>query len=796
MKTEYDILKHAKTLELDKVLQLLAAQTSTAAAAEKALEIIPSMDYKQARTLLTQTDDAFCLSASFGAPSFGRLEALDEILSRIKNAGRLNAGELLKIGELLSVIRTVKFWRSENGAGDKNSLDGFFARLTPNKQLENEITSAIISPEEISDNASSALFEIRKKIRKAGSDIREKLDRIVRSGASKYLQDGIITQRAGRFVVPVKAEHKSELPGLVHDTSSSGATLFVEPMAVVEINNEIRVLQNKEKDEIDRILYDLSVKVSEIHEALTVSYEALVDLDLIFAKASLGYKMKATAPQLNDKGIINLKNARHPLIDPKTVVPVNISLGKDYKLLLITGPNTGGKTVSIKTVGLFTLMAQCGLMVPCESGSELSVFGYVLSDIGDEQSIEQSLSTFSSHIKNIIKILQICDGHSLVLLDELCAGTDPIEGAALAQAILEKLLSLGATVCATTHYAELKSFALMREDAQNACCEFSVETLSPTYRLLIGVPGSSNAFEISKRLGLKEDIVSSASGLISGENRRFDEVIAQLLKAHSDVAKEKEAATEIRQNLEKNKHTVDTKLSQVDKQSEEIISNARKRAEDILDYAKNESNRLLGELEDMRAKINKENSADMIIKARSAINSRVKNLEKNADSHENQDKDFEGYVLPRELVKGDTIKVRGFSQNGTFLSQQGDIVTASIGSLRTKVNIKDVMLVTTKKPQFSNRRTVKTNVDKANTTAKTELDIRGYAADEGIMELERFIDGAIVMGIDTVYIIHGKGTGVLKNAVRKNLKTIPVVKTFRPGVFGEGEDGVTVVTLK
>jgi DNA mismatch repair protein MutS2 len=435
-------------------------------------------------------------------------------------------------------------------------------------------------------------------------------------------------------------------------------------------------------------------------------------------------------------------------------------------------------------------------MVPCESGSELSVFNFVLSDIGDEQSIEQSLSTFSSHIKNIIKILHICDGRSLVLLDELCAGTDPIEGAALAQAILEKLLSLGATVCATTHYAELKSFALMREDAQNACCEFSVETLSPTYRLLIGVPGSSNAFEISKRLGLKEDIVSSASSLISGENRRFDEVIAQLLKAHSDVAKEKEAATEIRQNLEKNKHTVDTKLSQVDKQSEEIINNARKRAEDILDYAKNESNRLLGELEDMRAKINKENSADMIIKARSAINSGVKNLEKNADSHENADKEFDGYVLPRELVKGDTIKVRGFSQNGTFLSQQGNIVTASIGSLRTKVNIKDVMLVTNKKPQFSNRRTVKTNVDKANTTAKTELDIRGYAADEGIMELERFIDGAIVMGIETVYIIHGKGTGVLKNAVRKHLKTLPVVKTFRPGVFGEGEDGVTVVTLK
>ena len=796
MKTEYDIVKHAKTLELDKVLQLLAAQTSTAAAAQKALEIIPSMDYEQVRTLLTQTDDAFCLSASFGAPSFGRLEALDEILSRIKNAGRLNAGELLKIGELLSVIRTVKLWRGENGAGANNSLDGYFARLTPNKTLENEIKNAIISPEEISDNASSILFEIRKKIRKAGSDIREKLDRIVRSGTSKYLQDGIITQRSGRFVVPVKAEHKSELPGLVHDTSSSGATLFVEPMAVVEINNGIRVLQNKEKDEIDRILYEISVKVSEVYESLTASYAALVDLDLIFAKAALGYKMKATAPVLNDKGVINLKNARHPLIDPKLVVPINISLGKDYKLLLITGPNTGGKTVSIKTVGLFTLMAQCGLMVPCESGSELSVFSSILSDIGDEQSIEQSLSTFSSHIKNIIKILQICDRSSLVLLDELCAGTDPVEGAALAQAILEKLLSLGAVVCATTHYAELKSFALMREDAQNACCEFSVETLSPTYRLLIGVPGSSNAFEKSKRLGLNEDIVSAATKLISGENRRFDEVIAQLLKAHSDVAKEKEAAVEIRRNLEKNKNTVDTKLSQVDKQSEEIINAARKRAEDILDYAKNESNRLLGDLEDMRAKINKENSADMIIKARSAINSTVKHLEKNADAGENADKEFDGYVLPRELIKGDAVKIRGFSQNGTVLSQQGNTVTVTIGSMRTRVGLQDVMLVNNKKPQFQSRRTVKTNLDKTNGIAKTELDIRGYATDEGLMELEKFIDSAILLGIETVYIIHGKGTGALRNAVRKHLKTLPVVKSFRPGVFGEGEDGVTVVTLK
>ncbi|MBQ0110298.1 MAG: endonuclease MutS2, partial [Oscillospiraceae bacterium] len=794
MELKYDVKKHSKTLELNKVLELLAGQASTAAAAENALKIEPSFDFKQVRFLLKQTDDAFCLSAQFGSPSFGRLDSLDEILSRTKNAGQLNAGELLKIGELLSVIRTAKLWRSENGASDKNSLDNLFNILTPNKYLENEIFGAIVSPDEISDNASTTLFEIRKKIRKAGSDIREKLDRIVRSGASKFLQDGIITQREGRFVVPVKAEHKSELPGLVHDTSSSGATLFVEPMVVVEINNGIRVLQNKEKDEIDRILYDLSVKVSEISESLSLSYSALVDLDLIFAKASLAYKMRAVAPVLNDKGIINLKNARHPLIDAKKVVPINISLGKDYKMLLITGPNTGGKTVSIKTVGLLTLMAQCGLMVPCDSGSELSVFGSVLSDIGDEQSIEQSLSTFSSHIKNIIKIAEICDNRSLVLLDELCAGTDPIEGAALAQAILEKLLSLGATVCATTHYAELKSFALTREDAQNACCEFSVETLSPTYRLLIGVPGSSNAFEISKRLGLDQEIVMAASSLISGENRRFDEVISQLLKAHSDVAKEREAATEIRQNLEKNKRTVDTKLSEVDQKSEKILENARRKAEDILEYAKSESNRLLNELEDMRSKINKENSAEMILKARSAIKGSVKNLEKNADSNETKDKEFDGYVLPRELIKGDTLKVKGFPQNGTFLSRQGDVVTVSIGSMLTKVSIKDVILVLSQKPQFSNKRTVKTNVDKAASTAKTELDIRGFAADEGIMELEKFIDSSIVMGIETVYVIHGKGTGVLRSAVRQHLKTLPVVKSFRPGVYGEGENGVTVVT--
>ncbi len=785
--------KHSNTLELNKVLTLLSEEVSLPDTRELALSLKPSFDYNEVLFLNKQTEDAYMLSSRFASPSFGRVQNCISPLTRAEMGGLLTMSELLKIGELLRISRTVSMWRENNGAEITTSLDDIFAVLSPNKFLEDKILSSIKSEDEMSDNASVTLYNIRTKIRKASSSVREKLDKMIKGGSSKYLQDAIVTQREGRFVVPVKVEHKSDVPGLVHDTSSSGATLFVEPMAVVEINNEIRVLKSKEKEEIERILYELSADVSVYAEVLKKSFHALLQLDLIFAKASLGYKLKAVTPKINNIGKINLVRARHPLLNKDTVVPISLSLGYDYKMLIITGPNTGGKTVTLKTIGLLTLMTQCGLMLPCDDGTEISVFKKVLADIGDEQSIEQSLSTFSSHIKNIISILEYADKDTLILFDELCAGTDPVEGAALAESILEEVLNKGAISAATTHYAELKGYALEREGVQNASSEFDVETLRPTYRLLIGVPGRSNAFQISQKLGLNPQIVENAKGYVSVKDRRFDDVVSKLEQANLEALKDRETAEKLKQELILSKKSADKKLKEINAESEKIVEKAREKAEDILDFARQESNRLLTELEELKSKINKENASDSIIKARGSINKTLKQLEKSNDSAKTED-DFEDYVLPRSLKVGDKLIVKGFSKTADLIKIDGEKLTVSIGNIKTTVNIKDVKLeLIDKSPK---QRTVSGIKSKAERTISRELDIRGYACDEGLIEVDRFIDACLISGVDTATIIHGKGTGVLRDAVRNHLRGYKRVSSFRPGSFGEGENGVTIVTFK
>ena len=521
--------RHFLALELDKILQRLAEFATVEDAKALALELSPETNIVIAKGNLQKTLDAYIMLAKFGGPSFGSVKNVNNALARAAAGGVLSIRELLDIGECLRIIRSLSQWRANQSEEKAYSIDLYFGSLRPNQFLESKISTSILSEEEISDNASQTLSDIRRKKRLQAARIREKLDSIIRSSTyQKCLQDAIITQRGGRFVVPVKAEFRSQVPGLVHDTSSSGATVFVEPMAVVEANNEIRVLEGKEQEEIERILMELSALAGEYAEEIKYSYEALVELNLIFAKGQLAYKMKASMPELNTEGITILKKARHPLLDDKKVVPIDISLGEKFDTLVITGPNTGGKTVSIKTLGLLTLMAMCGLMIPAADGCKICAYKKVFADIGDEQSIEQSLSTFSSHMVNIVNIMKNADDESLVLIDELGAGTDPVEGAALAMAILERLKLYGAKIAATTHYAELKAYALDTERVENGCCEFDVSTLKPTYRLLIGVPGRSNAFAISEKLGIETEVIDRAKELVSAENTRFEDVVDTL----------------------------------------------------------------------------------------------------------------------------------------------------------------------------------------------------------------------------------------------------------------------------
>ena len=782
--------KHYRALELDKILEMVAEEASSADGAQLARELEPVLTAAEAKWLLEETDAAFVAMAKFGAPSFYGMKNVTNPLRRAQAGGGLGLRELLDIGATLRTIRGLTQWWGKSESV-RTALTGRFEVLAPNKYLEEKIFTCIVSEEEVADNASPALATIRRKIRAASQRVRDQLDKLIHSPAhQRHLQESIVTQRGGRYVVPVKAEFRGEVPGLVHDTSASGATVFVEPMSVVEANNEIRVLRSDEQEEISRILLELSGEAGSFADSIIESYQYAVQLDLIFAKAQVAYKMKAVVPQVGEDGKIVLHSARHPLIAKDKVVPTDITLGVDFDTLIITGPNTGGKTVALKTIGLLTLMAMCGLMLPVGEGSRVSVFRHILADIGDEQSIEQSLSTFSSHMVNIIKIFQVADNSSLILLDELGAGTDPVEGAALAEAIIQELRYKGARLACTTHYAELKAYAIQTAGVENGCCEFDVATLRPTYRLLIGVPGKSNAFAISQRLGMAESIVNRARELVSRESNAFEQVVGrleedrrametQMEELRASAAKAKESAQEAERLKE-----------EAQSQAKKEVERARQEAAQIVQKTRQRADALVNELEELRRQKNKELSAEQKARLRSGM----KELEGLSDPvHQRRD---DNYVLPRALVPGDDVLIYDIDKDATVLEAPKDgFVLVQAGIIKTRVPLSNIRLLS--KRQMKKKQPGRTVTKSVSTPeASSSLDLRGQTVEEALMEVDSFLDRASRMHLSQVTIIHGKGTGALRAAVQQHLRRCAQVKSFRLGTYGEGESGVTIAELK
>ncbi|MEF2800931.1 MAG: endonuclease MutS2 [Acutalibacter sp.] len=782
--------KHTKALELDKILEMVAEECSSQDGAQLARELEPVHTAAEAQWLLGETDAAFVAMAKYGAPSFYGMKNVTNPLRRAQAGGGLGLRELLDIGATLRTIRGLTQWWGKSG-NVTTALSPRFEVLAPNKYLEEKIFTCIVNEEEVADNASPALASIRRKIRAASQRVRDQLDKLIHSQAhQKHLQESIVTQRGGRYVVPVKAEFRGEVPGLVHDTSASGATVFVEPMSVVELNNEIRVLRSDEQDEIARILLELSGEAGSFADSIIESYHYAVELDLIFAKAQVAYKMKAVVPQVGEDGKIALHAARHPLIAKEKVVPTDITLGVEFDTLIITGPNTGGKTVALKTIGLLTLMAMCGLMIPAGEGSRVAVFRHILADIGDEQSIEQSLSTFSSHMVNIIHIFEVADNSSLILLDELGAGTDPVEGAALAEAIIQELRGRGVRLACTTHYAELKAYAIQTPGVENGSCEFDVATLRPTYRLLIGVPGKSNAFAITQRLGMDTAIVDRARELVSREGNAFEQVVGRLEEDRRKMEDELEAlrasAAQAKANAEASQRLKDEAEAQAKKE----IDRARQEAAQIVQKTRQRADALVGELEELRRQKNKQLSAEQKARLRSGL----KELESSSDPvHQRRD---DNYVLPRPLVVGDEVLLYDIDKEATVLELPKDgTVLVQAGIIKTRVPLENVRLLSKRQLKKKNpTRTVTKNVSTPETSSS--LDLRGQTVEEALMEVDNFLDRASRMHLSQVTIIHGKGTGALRTAVQQHLRRCSQVKSFRLGTYGEGESGVTIAELK
>lgn len=788
--------KNHKTLELDLILEKLAAECSCDDAKDLARGLKPAGDMAEVEMLLQQTEDAFSLLARFGGPSFSGLKNVNNSLHRAAAGGSLNPKELLDIAYCLRALRTLDEWRNHS-SGVKTSLDFFFEGITSNKYLETKILSCIVSEEEIADKASDTLFDIRKKIRSKENSIREKLDSLIHSSHyQQFLQEAIITQRNGRFVVPVKAECRGNVPGLVHDTSSTGATVFIEPASVVDANNDIKVLQGKERDEIMRILYELSAESGDFAESIKHSYESAIRLNLIFAKAHLAYKMKATKPILNNEGIICLKKARHPLIDPKKVVATDIALGDEYDTLVITGPNTGGKTVSLKTLGLLTLMTMCGLLIPAADRSRVSVFNNILVDIGDEQSIAQSLSTFSSHMVNIIDIMKKADDKSLILIDELGAGTDPVEGAALAVSIIEALREKGAIIAATTHYAELKAYALDTPGVTNGCCEFDIETLRPTYKLLIGVPGRSNAFAILKHLGMTQDVIDNAKAIVGSDNRDFEAVLEKLEASRHALEEERKVAEEMTERARKIEEKAQSEMDKIETLKARELDKAKREAQKLIDAAERKSSQFLLELDKLKKEQTSSNATEIARKTRRAVKAQMGEMDDLINPNELADNWDYDYKLPRNPVPGDRIVIKGIGE-GEVLEFKNNNVFVKSGFLKTRVKLSDIMILDKpkKKPVKTQHNVYRTS-SRADADVKTEIDMRGETVDEALSELGLFIDRCVLNKIEEIRIIHGKGTGALRSAVTDYLKTHPNVSEYRLGRYGEGENGVTIAKLK
>ena len=790
--------KSIHTLELPRVLDLLAEEAVTEEGKERCRTALPSVERSEVQRLQSQTSAAFDLLVKAGSPGFSGVRPVSAALRRADRGGSLNTRELLDIAQVLRCARSVR----EYGMGEstaKSVLDGYFQSLTPNRFLEDKITGAILSEEEIADAASPELADIRRHMRAAAGKVRDVLNRLISSNQSKYLRESIITMRGGRYVVPVKSEHKNDIPGLVHDVSGSGSTFFIEPMGVVNANNELKELERKEQKEIERILAELSADCANVREAIEDDYRTLITLDAIFARAKLSSRMGAMEPTLGD--YIELKKARHPLLDPKTAVRNDLYLGRDFDTLVITGPNTGGKTVTLKTLGLLTLMAQCGLHIPAADGSAIRVCSSVLADIGDEQSIDQSLSTFSSHMVNIVAILEQADDRSLILFDELGAGTDPVEGAALAAAVIDSTRAMGARVAATTHYAELKIYAMSTPGVENASCEFDVDTLAPTYRVLIGVPGKSNAFAISRRLGLPDYIIQKAADRIDAENVRFEDVLSQLEVQRQAMEKEREEAERLRREMERDRAQAQEYRARIEEERRRATEKAQAEARAILQQARDTADATFRELDEMRRRQEQAKEWMDDNEERSALRHRLNQAE---DALGGRREDLPPPPPTRDAVAGDTVEllktgtqaeVVGVNKDGTLQLQAG------ILKLKAKQDEVRVLEEETARKQQSRKdkqrkaaASVKHEFRAA--AAKAELDLRGMMTDEALGTVDLFLDNALMGKLETVTIIHGKGTGALRKAVREHLKRSRYVKSFRPGAYGEGEDGVTVVTLK
>lgn len=783
--------KSISVLELPKVLEKLSAFAASDAAKEKCRSLRPIVSLYECEKLQQETADAYFLAGMFGSPAFSGLKNMKGALDRAEKGGMLNMSELLDLAALLRCARTTAEYAAER-KGNRTSIDELFSSLAGNKYFEERITSSIISPEEMADNASSELYQIRRQIRAASSKVRDVLSGITSSPSySKMLQDSIVTQRGGRFVVPVKAEYRSSFGGLVHDVSSSGATLFIEPSAVVELNNNIRVLTSKEEAEIERILMELSNEAAQFSSQTMRDYELLCNLDFIFARAKLAYAMEGSRPKLADSGKTDIKKAKHPLLPKDTAVPISFSIGGNTDTVVITGPNTGGKTVSIKTLGLLTLMAQCGLFIPASDESRIVIYNQIFADIGDEQSIEQSLSTFSSHMRTIVDICKNTQKGTMVLLDELGAGTDPVEGAALAIAVIEQLRTQGAVVAATTHYAELKVYGLETKGVENASCEFDVRTLRPTYKLVFGVPGKSNAFAISQRLGLPENIIQAADMRIDSGSRRFEAVISSLEEKRQTLEGRIETAEKQRRRAEEMSREAETKLEKVDAERERLLADAKRQAQEIIHNARAAADMALTDAYKIQEKAKKGEDAN-ISAARAAMRGQLNEAESKTQVKIEKPKPA---PLPRPLVIGDTVEMASTGIRGTVAElPKGGEVKLQAGIMKLTATLDDLYLIEGEKAK---KKEVKDSPKvTAATAAPSSIDVRGQIADDAIMEIERYIYNASRLHLETVTIIHGKGTGVLRQKIQAWLRRCPQVKSFRNGLYGEGEMGVTVVTLK
>lgn len=789
------------TLELHKVLNMLAAEAANEKTKELALALQPETDADRVRYALQQTEDAFQLSVRFGSPSFDSFQDVCAAVKRTQSGARVSLRELLEIARLLRQLESLTEWYDHCG-GVETTLSDLFSRIQPDPYLRDLLETSIETEERLADAASPALASIRRKIAQAGQRLRDRLEKMIKSPSMQtYLQEQRVTIRDGRYVLPVKAEYRGEVAGLIHDTSATGQTYFIEPMAIVDANNDIRLLETQEQEETERIVQMLCQACGDAAQKLLTGYDIAAELNLYFAKASLGTMQKGMIPTVTNDGSMLLKKARHPLIDPKAVVPITLELGTDYHVLVITGPNTGGKTVALKTVGLLTAMAMCGLMIPAADGSKISVFDRILVDIGDRQSIEYNLSTFSAHTLQDIEILKEADDRTLVLIDELGSGTDPVEGAALAVAVIERLRMQGAELIVTTHYQELKRYALETTDVENASCEFDLDTLKPTYRIVIGSPGKSNAFAISASLGMPEDVIAHAKELISNEDQRFEEAVAELDRARAEHERELAELTRLRAEAADHEKALRTQREEMEAKREEELQKIRAQARRIVEQTVAESNALLEELRELKKQKDHADFAEKLAAARTRSRKAIDRLYENSDTGETEDGE---YTLPRALEPGDPVLVVSLGKSGTVLSlPDSRTALVQIGAMKSRVPIENLRLEAKKKQEQQQKQRVHTTTVKRDSDnigqrrgGATELDIRGCTVDEGVMMLEQFIAGSMLSGFDTVTIIHGKGTGVLRKGIHDRLKRMKQVKSFRLGLYGEGEDGVTVVTLK